>query len=238
MTGSSALLTRISSPVLGVDIWNVGTDDSAGPVTSFNTDSLFRTVLSKYLRVTPENVDIIRENAGKPCLGASSALHFNFTDSRSIALMAVSMDRQVGIDVEQIRLRVDLDALIDKVATPVEQGHLLASTGSVRSRLFNRYWVRKEAYLKAIGTGLTFPMNRVDVSLSFRQRQGTVTAPTVDGRRVAWTIYDVLLPETKGLAVASLAVEGFFSEPAILMDVGLSEHVHPADLYLSDGSIQ
>lgn len=230
MTGIAASLVRIQSPIPGVDIWHVQVI-AAGRNTNFGTDWLLQQLISNYLGVTPENVEIVRGRAGKPYLGASSErrkIHFSFTDSGNIALIAVAMDRQVGIDVEQVRFRVDLNALIDKATTPAERAGLLATTGSARRRLFNRYWVRKEAYLKAVGTGLTFPMNQVDVSLSFHQWDQTVTVPVVDGQRVSWTIYDVPLPGTGGLAVASLAVEGFSAEHLTVRDARLPNHNHCA----------
>lgn len=240
MTGIAASLIRIQSPIPCVDIWRVPVI-TGGRKTNSGTDWMLQQVISNYLGVMPENVEIVRGSAGKPYLGASSErrkIHFNFTDSGSIALIAVAMDRQIGIDVEQIRFRVDLSALIDKAATPAERAHLLVTAGSARRRLFNRYWVRKEAYLKAVGTGLLFPMNRVDVSLSFHQRNQTVTVPLVDGQRESWTIYDVPLPGTGGLALAALAVEGFSEEHRTVRDTGLPNHNHCTHQELTEGSIQ
>jgi 4'-phosphopantetheinyl transferase len=240
MTGIAAALVRIQSPIPCVDIWHVPVI-AGGRNTNSGTDWMLQRVISNYLRVAPENVEIVRGSTGKPCLGTSSTpreVHFSFTDSGRIALIAVAMDRQVGIDVEQIRFRVDLNSLIDKAATPAERAHLLVTTGPAQRQLFNRYWVRKEAYLKAIGTGLTFPMNRVDVSLSFAQRDQAVTVPVVDGQRVSWTIYDVPLPGTEGLAVASLAVEGFSAEHRTVRDARLPNHNHSAYQELTEESIQ
>lgn len=240
MTGIAASLIRIQSPIPCVDIWHVPVI-TGGRNTSFGTDWMLQQVISNYLGVMPENVEIDRGSAGKPYLGATSEcrkIHFNFTDSGSIALIAVATDRQIGIDVEQIRFRVDLNALIDKAATPGERANLLATAGSARRRLFNRYWVRKEAYLKAVGTGLTFPMNRVDVSRSFHQWDQIVICPIVDDQRVSWTIYDVPLPETGGLAVAALAVEGFSAEHRTVRDAGLPNHNHCTHQELTEGRIQ
>lgn len=101
---------------------------------------------------------------GKPYL-ADSDLRFNLSHTRDLALFAFARDIDLGIDLEQIRPAVDLDAVAEQNFAPSEREALLALPQTERTRAFYRCWTRKEALLKAEGTGLFRALDTFAVSL-------------------------------------------------------------------------
>lgn len=112
-----------------------------------------RAVLGTYLARSPSAVDIAYSRFGKPYL-ADEPLHFNVSHSGERALIGVSR-LPLGIDVELADDRaMQLDNLIGLIAHPAERAAYQRLAHGHRAERFFGLWTRKEAYVKAIGTGL------------------------------------------------------------------------------------
>ena len=94
---------------------------------------------------------------GKPDIG--NGLHFNISHTRGFVCCAIS-DKPVGVDAEYVR-PVNID-IINKVCSIAEKQAVLSSDNAVNE--FFRYWTLKESYIKMIGMGLSFPMNKISFS--------------------------------------------------------------------------
>ncbi|HMV86013.1 MAG TPA: 4'-phosphopantetheinyl transferase superfamily protein [Blastocatellia bacterium] len=114
-----------------------------------------RILLSRYLNVAPESITLNYNSHGKPFL-ADSSLHFNSTRRRELALYAFAL-RPVGIDVELEQATQDFESLLPQVATTRERTVLQTLPVVERHQAFLHLWTRKEALLKAVGTGFAFP---------------------------------------------------------------------------------
>ncbi|NJN58975.1 MAG: 4'-phosphopantetheinyl transferase superfamily protein [Leptolyngbyaceae cyanobacterium SL_5_9] len=126
-----------------------------------------RQILSHYLDVSAENLQFCYGTFGKPSLAGSLAnneLQFNLAHSGDVVLCGVTCDRQIGVDVEQIRPLPKVQQLAERCLSAQEKIHLAAS--SCPEETFLAYWTCKEAYLKAIGSGLTQPMDQIEFTLN------------------------------------------------------------------------
>ncbi len=106
---------------------------------------------------------------GKPALAQSieaGALKFNLSHSGELALVAVTQERDIGVDLEEIRLIEDADQIAEKFFSPRENETLRALSGAEKLEAFFHCWTRKEAYLKATGDGLARPTKSFDVTLA------------------------------------------------------------------------
>jgi 4'-phosphopantetheinyl transferase len=123
-----------------------------------------RIVLAERLGADPITVAISRECAhcghhahGRPTLVANDQLSFSLSHSGSYAVIALAGDGAlVGVDVEEIRARARIDALAERVLNDEE--HAAWSTlanEDERLHSFLAVWTAKEAYLKALGIGIT-----------------------------------------------------------------------------------
>jgi 4'-phosphopantetheinyl transferase len=106
---------------------------------------------------------------GKPFLQAPATCVFNMSHSDDVAVIAVAPDApagtEIGVDVEVLRPMRDAIALAERNFTPAEQQALRAVSLEQRDLAFMRGWTRKEACLKAIGSGLSIPPEAVDAGL-------------------------------------------------------------------------
>ncbi|MDH3283991.1 MAG: 4'-phosphopantetheinyl transferase superfamily protein [Acidobacteriota bacterium] len=124
-----------------------------------------RRILGRYLGLDPDRVAFSYEPKGKPAIagGSDMDLQFNVTHTDDLALYAVTRGRPVGIDVELRREMPEALRIARRFFTADEVDWLRDHRPEERSDAFLTLWTRKEAYVKAIGEGLSCPLNRIDV---------------------------------------------------------------------------
>jgi 4'-phosphopantetheinyl transferase len=128
-----------------------------------------RTSLADCLGLEPRRIGLRYRSHGKPELAPPfdrSGLRFNASHTEGVGLVAVTRDRRVGVDVERIRALPDLDELAERVFSPAERQALRRLPRAERLEGFFNCWTRKEAYLKAIGTGFADSLTGFTVSLA------------------------------------------------------------------------
>ena len=135
------------------------------------TRATLRQILGACLQMDPRDVQFGYGPQRKPYLGnwsgaAHERLHFNVSHSSGLALIAVTRGREVGVDVERIHAVRDLESLASQFFSRFEFQQLMSLPYERRLASFCACWTRKEAYLKATGRGLSYPMRRVEVTLA------------------------------------------------------------------------
>jgi len=165
-----------------------------------------RDILSRYLLVGTHRLSFRYSQYGKPELVDDLNhldLRFNLTHSRGIALYALTMGREVGIDIEFIRADLADEEIARRFFSTQEVQALLSLPEEIRNQAFFTCWTRKEAYIKAIGEGLSMPLDRFDVSLIPSEPAHLLETRPDQSEAQQWTLFG-LDPE-EGYA-ASLAV--------------------------------
>jgi 4'-phosphopantetheinyl transferase len=163
---------------------------------------LVRHVLAGYLGIPPADVIYGYGRHGKPYVvtaDAPAAPRFNMSHSANVCLCAVTLDREVGVDIERIRVDRDYRGIADRYFSPAERAAILALPVERLVPAFYDCWTRKEAHLKATGDGLGVPLNSFDVLLIPETR--SAPAAGRHGPRL------MSLPPVPGFA-AALAVWG------------------------------
>ena len=112
-----------------------------------------RLLLADYLACDPAAVHFRTGEHGKPFL-EHTRLEFNLSHSGSLALIGVTRDRRVGVDVEQIRPTPNLLDVADRICTASELATVKRLPEQDRERVFFAIWTRKEALAKATGEGI------------------------------------------------------------------------------------
>ena len=166
---------------------------------------LLRLVLSGYLGVEPGGIVIETQAHGKPRLAGSPQLRFSLAHSGSRALLAVSLGREVGVDLEERRELEDLEGLVRTCFSPAERAALAALPAPRRQAAFLAGWTCKEAFLKALGAGFSRPLDSFDVALVPGQPAALLR---VAGDPEAPSRYALLQIDAGPRFVAALAVEG------------------------------
>jgi 4'-phosphopantetheinyl transferase len=117
-----------------------------------------RALLGRYTGLDAAAVTIQSGPAGKPALAATTDcrqhLRFNLSHSHGRMLVAVASHYEVGVDLEQVRDKVEVVKLAERFYAPSERDRLIGLSGTEQARWFYRYWVAKEAVLKGQSVGL------------------------------------------------------------------------------------
>ena len=129
---------------------------------------VLRAILGRYLHRDPACLRFRYNRFGKPEIDIAQgavSLCFNMSHSADLALYAVALGREVGVDVEEVRDGVEYAPIAAYAFSPNENEALRMLTPHQRTAGFFNCWTRKEAYIKARGMGLSLPLNQFDVSL-------------------------------------------------------------------------
>ena len=131
---------------------------------------VLRILLSGYLDLEPEHIQFEYNQYGKPSLHpviGPADLKFNLTHSGELALYAFVRRREVGIDIEDTRRRLDqAEDIAKRYFSEYENQIFQSLPENLRREAFFNCWTRKEAYIKARGKGLLLPLDQFDVTLA------------------------------------------------------------------------
>ncbi|MEV5242514.1 4'-phosphopantetheinyl transferase superfamily protein [Streptomyces cinnamoneus] len=162
---------------------------------------MLRRVLGAYLDLPPGEVGFVREECpccgephGRPAVSVPGAPHFSMSHGGDLVLVGVAA-APVGVDVEQLPAAHTVSE-VSAALHPAERREITAAPEERRAAVFTRLWVRKEAYLKGLGTGLG---RSPDLDYLGNGGPGTPAWPA------GWTIVDV--PVGSGHAAAAVRGE-------------------------------
>lgn len=124
---------------------------------------ILRQLLGSYLNKTPQELVFEYNDHGKPFL-PNTTLQFNVSHSHDIAVYAFTNNYPIGIDIEQVRNTYE-DAVAKRYFSSQEYADLSQLPESERALTFYKIWSRKEAIIKALGIGLSFPLSSFSVNI-------------------------------------------------------------------------
>jgi 4'-phosphopantetheinyl transferase len=131
-----------------------------------------RAILGSYLGRRPGELTFAQGPYGKPYLSAARArgrIRFNMSHSHELALVAISRQRELGVDLERVRPVAEIENIVARSFAPAERLAFDRVPRPERLATFYRYWTLKEACLKACGIGLSRALAEVDVSAAESQ---------------------------------------------------------------------
>jgi 4'-phosphopantetheinyl transferase len=152
-----------------------------------------RRLLAARLGVRPRSIDLVYGPHGKPALGpglAASGLRFNVSHRDDVAVYAFAWGREVGVDVEAVRLVHDADRIAARTFSRAEGAAYRALGPADRPLGFFRCWTRKEAFVKATGEGLSRPLGAFDVSLAPGEPARILRVGETPGDACGWGMED------------------------------------------------
>ena len=153
---------------------------------------ILRILLGRYSAVPASQLQFEYTAQGKPSL-CGLPLHFNVAHSHEQLLIAVTAERPVGVDIEWKAPLPDWDRLATRFFSSAETTALQRLEASQQLDGFYNCWTRKEAYLKATGTGLSAPLKGFTVSVEpadSKSARMLEIGGNVDAA-AEWRIYDV-----------------------------------------------
>jgi 4'-phosphopantetheinyl transferase len=168
-----------------------------------------RVILGRLLEIPPARVRFRPGPGGKPELAPGGeaeglpVLRFNVTHSDELALIAVSLGRELGVDLERIRTISEAERIVESYFTPAELAQFRGIPGPEHARAFLRGWTRKEAVLKAQGVGLAGLATAFETMFGTTPLAGHFTPAAPIPRVRQWSLWEA---SPRDDYVAALAV--------------------------------
>ena len=132
--------------------------------------SILRKLLSEYLEIKPNEIVIKQTILGKPYVENPKAqLFFNISHSKDCVLYGFSHESEIGVDIEFLNEEIEAELISNHFFASEEISLIQNSKGKLKSEAFFRLWCVKEAYIKLVGKGLTFPLDQVLVKDTMNQ---------------------------------------------------------------------
>jgi 4'-phosphopantetheinyl transferase len=163
---------------------------------------LVRMTLSRHENVEPQAWRFKVGSYGRPEIAEPrSRLRFNLSRRRGLAACAVTLDRDIGIDVEYVSKDFPIDT-VERVFSPRERSSLLGASADARAGLFFEYWTLKEAYIKARGLGLSLPLDQFSFDKGSDGRWRIVSEPQLHEYPERWRFWSWRVANDHQMALA------------------------------------
>jgi 4'-phosphopantetheinyl transferase len=157
--------------------------------------SALRMILASYLSCAPAELRFEYGEHGKPMLRSTTrgfgplSPHFNLSHADRLALVAVTLDCPIGVDVERVRSFADADRLAQRFFAPREYAKYTTLAGAARHAGFFNCWTRKEAFVKARGEGLSLPLQSFEVTLEPHEPARVIHVEPHPGEAEEWSMF-------------------------------------------------
>jgi 4'-phosphopantetheinyl transferase len=179
-----------------VDVW------TAPRTGALDDQDLVRDILAGYAGGRAEGLSIARTEHGKPFLPDHPELCFNLSHSGDTLALAVTRGADVGVDIELVKPMQRFGGVAARFLAPSEHHALERLPEERQLEAFYACWTAKEAFVKALGTGLKTPLRSFEVDTSEPGRPRLVTAPEGAGEPGEWAFAALSLPREMAAAVA------------------------------------
>jgi len=129
---------------------------------------ILRKILGCYLDVDPSELRFCYGKNGKPRLAElfdNGMIHFNMSHSEGLALYGFSLDREIGVDIERFCEIPEIDKIVEQIFSRKEKDIFRSLPENEKKEAFFKCWTRKEAFVKAVGDGLSRSLDKFEVSV-------------------------------------------------------------------------
>lgn len=147
-----------------------------------------RLLLAAYTGASADAIRFRYGKRGKPEL-AGGEIQFNVSHSEDLALLAFSLKKRLGIDLEHLHPVPELEHIAQSHFSPAEQEVMARMPSDLKQVAFFNCWTRKEAFIKALGDGFYFSLEKFDVTLAPDEPPRIVSILGRPEHAAEWSLY-------------------------------------------------
>jgi 4'-phosphopantetheinyl transferase len=151
---------------------------------------ILRLLLANYMTCQPNEIEFKLGKFGKPEL-ENSKQKFNLSHSKNKSLIAISQNKEIGIDIEFIDASIEAKTIATHFFSKDEIKQLYTLNDEKLAQGFFNIWTKKEAFIKAVGTGLTYPLDAFDVSLNTLKKKALIRIKSSTKEAQKWNLFSI-----------------------------------------------
>ena len=169
-----------------------------------------RTILSEYVReIEPAEWIFNKNSYGKPYIDSMPSdilnLSFNISHTNQLIVIAITLERAIGVDVENMSRAEEVSDIAEYFFSPIEKKQLFSLSSSKFLNRFYDLWTLKEAYIKALGMGLSIPLDCFSFSFCHRGKINLSLEPQIkEHTNDEWRFWQV---QPSGIYKVSIAMK-------------------------------
>ncbi len=198
---------------------------------------LLRRALSRYVDMPPTDWRFSTNDYGKPSIESIDpqvrALSFSLSHTRGCVACAITSKAPLGVDVERIDQSQCVQEIADRYFSKKEVGWLRQCSDELRNIRFAELWTLKEAFLKAVGVGLSGSLTNVLFRFYEPARIEFSGPSTIDPHEWHFALFEPVYNVQLGIAIRSVARPRFFMR----QDEGDGRALAPIRMSASPGRI-
>lgn len=170
--------------------------------------SILRKLLSSYLSIKPNEIIIQQTKLGKPyVVNGGGIIYFNTSHSKDHVLYGVSLEAELGVDIEFLDAEIEAELISNHFFCADEITLIRSSEGKRKSEAFFRLWCIKEAFIKLVGKGLTYPLDQVLVKDVMNRPSLEISSDSESQETLKHSVRYFDLDENFGIGVAVVGDE-------------------------------
>lgn len=163
---------------------------------------MLRVLSGHYLNCPPEDIIFEYEAHGKPGYAHKTSLKFNVSHSGNMVIIGFLFDQVMGIDIEIIKDDFDVLDIGRNFFSKKEIAALNAIPKAMQHIAFYRCWTRKEAFIKAMGDGLSFPLDLFALSIDSDTTTSLLETSWDPKEKDQWELYSYIPADQYRAAIA------------------------------------
>lgn len=166
---------------------------------------ILRSLLGQYSHTPPQALTFAYSEHGKPALSTSQLPNFNLSHSENQAVYVFGLDGRLGIDIEMHDLQTEKQTIANRFFSPNEAAALarVSESQGEMTRAFYCCWTRKEAFIKALGAGLSCPLDAFEVTFLAGEPPALLRLDLPGEMRENWQLFDISPLDRFSAAVAT-----------------------------------
>lgn len=170
---------------------------------------VLRNLLGTYLQMAPDQVTFQLGDHGKPYVNHPSQIRFNISHSGDTILLGFVQKHRIGIDIEYTKRKVAVKKIAKLFFAEEEVTSLCRLDQAYHTQAFYNCWTRKEAFIKAVGSGLSFPLDQFVVSLDSTKEATLIDTKWDKKEKYKWTLHTI---EPRKDYIGAVSVKGNVSD--------------------------